>query len=175
MKRRGRNDGDSWSPDFPAVVNGFLLLADARSTEWGLYKYSFEEDASWRPPYPADGDLCALIESGYRYPPALALARSAVSKVFKSEQASLDQFADAYRAALEYHLGQQSDAGYVLARTCADEFGYLWQREWFWILSVTEDSPAQAAWVSDDFFVYRNAASDFLLTEAQLDRLRQSR
>ena len=174
MNRCGKRDGDGWSPDFPDSVTGFRLLADGRATMWGLYRYSLEGDVVWEPPHPATDSIEALIESGIRYPPALALTRKAISVAFCSKESSREDFEREYVRSLSDHLSSQSDSGYVLAPAIIEEFGYLGESEWYWVLKCTEDSPSKVYWVSDDYHIYCNAATDFLLTEEQLERLRKN-
>lgn len=164
--------GGGRGPDFPEEI-GFLLLADCRSAEWGLYEHWRDEDADgWHPEEPVSRELAALIESGKRHPPALALARHDVSRMFLKRQPTRDEFAAAYAESLRRHLGRQPSSRFILARAARQEAGYLTPGEWLWVLRASQADPPVVSWVSDDYFVYDSPAADFDLTKKQLRSLR---
>jgi hypothetical protein len=160
-------DGHGLTPDCPEKL-AFLLLADHPGVQWGI----FEVDAAdaWSPPDPVGEDLVALIESGKRYPPALALAREETRQVFGDQCPGRAEFARAYGVALGHHLSQQQESPYVLARALKHKMGYLARGEWYWVLRISGRPPV-VSWVSDDFHVYNNDMEDFDLTGQQLKQL----
>lgn len=160
--------GEGFEPDLPED-GSYLVLAhcpdlsvislDAHSGVSGL-----------DPSLEVDPELHSLLLSGQRYPPALALARR------DSEGTGLTgtSFVEAYRAAVRHHLSEQSKAGYHLAEAVGDEPGYLTPGEWYWVTgSSVSDSGVRVRWVSDDYFVYTNALSDFAIDDDTADRLHQ--
>ena len=58
----------------------------------------------------ADTGGYALIESGKRYPPALALARQETEEVFEGHQPSIEEFQRAYIDTVRHHLSHQHEA-----------------------------------------------------------------
>jgi len=160
-------DGHGLEPDCPPRID-CLVLADGPGGEWGLFE--IDDDDTWAPETPVSDELVALIESGKRYPPALALARDEMGLVFDDHCPSQADFASAYRTALQTHLARQHESPYVLAEALTDEVVELTRGEWYWILDISGSPPA-VSWVSDDFYVYRSDMSDFDLTGQQLKQL----
>jgi hypothetical protein len=154
-------------PDCPAGTS-FLLLADHPQVPSGIFDVN--TDGAWSPPDPVGESLARLIESGKRYPPALALARSEVQQVFGDDRPSREDFARAYETALKHHLSRQFESCHVMARAAKDEQGYLIQGEWYWVLEIS-GNPALAAWVSRDFRICDSDMNVFDLTGQQLKRL----
>ena len=167
MKYRQISDTEGWAPDCPDSV-ACLLLADARDGEWGLWDYLDDESTGWKPEYPVAESLATLIESGKRYPPALALARQETSEVCDGCKPSKDDIQRSYAAALQHHLSRQHEVGYVLAKALQGDGIDLCEGEWYWVIAA--DS-SKASWVSDDYFVYSSPISAFDLTGAQFKRL----
>jgi hypothetical protein len=168
MSFRPAMEGVALEADCPDDVE-YLLLADPRGTDWGLFDYCTAEGSeSWTPQHTASGVLAALIESGKRYPPALALARQETEEVFEGHQPSIEEFQRAYIDTVRHHLSHQHEARYVLAMAMRDEAGYLSKGEWYWILRTGSSA---VSWVSDDFCVYDNPLADFDLTDTQLKYL----
>jgi hypothetical protein len=163
-------EGDGLEPEVPQGVEG-LLLADLPDVEWGLCEVDAgaAEDA-WVPETPVGAELEGLIESGKRYPPALALARQEVVQVFCDRPPTQTEFANAYAVAIQAHLSRQHEAPFVVARSTRDEDQALVQGEWYWVLRIS-GTPPQASWVSDDFHIHRNDMTDFDFTGQQLKRL----
>jgi hypothetical protein len=168
-----RHSTDGWGPDCPDGTE-FFLLADTRSVEWGLYSYDPPiGNESWSPPDSVDAGLEALIYSGMRYPPALAIARLEVEQLFRDREPTQQEFAEACAACIHRRLSQQATAPFELARANQGELVDLTPGEWYWILRV-KGNPPVASWVSGDYFVYQRAAADFDLSEQQLERLRRN-
>lgn len=173
---RGEKDEEGFlRPVFPEGIS-YLLLADGRAMEWGLYDYCPDEPhEDWVPEFPAGKELAALISSGMRYPPALALAREEIALMFRTVGSSLEGFESAMVESLRRHLGQQFEAGYMLVQSRVEEFGYLHVPEWQWVLGLSKQDCNSVRWVSDDYFVYCNPISNFAFSEAQLWALRRDR
>jgi hypothetical protein len=162
-------EGAESRPEFPEGVD-YLLLADLPKIDWGVYEFSVKSGEGWTPAAPVSNKLAVLIESGKRYPPALALAREELVELFGEHRPSQSEFTTAYTAALRTHLSRQPEAPFLLAPALGDEGGYLSAGEWYWILRVT-GSPPIASWVSADFNVHNSAVADFDLTGQQLRQL----
>jgi len=167
MNYRPASEGEGFEPDCPEDV-GFLLLADLPGAEWGIFEVAGND--RWSPDEPVGDELAGLIESGKRYPPALAIARAEVVQVFAEGRPNRADFARAYALALRTHMARQHDAPYVLAQATRSDAGHLTQGEWYWVLSVSGRPPV-ASWVSDDFQVHENGMDDFDLSGQQLKRL----
>ena len=160
-------DGHGMAPDCPGEVHA-RLLTSLGNAGWGIFEASHDE--SWLPENPVDKQLSDLIDSGKRYPPALAISGHEMKEVFGEETPSQVEFARAYARALKAHLSKQHEAPYILAPALNSDAGYLWEGEWYWVLRVT-GSPPRAEWVSDDYFLCENDVNDFDLTGQQLKRL----
>jgi hypothetical protein len=170
MPLRAAREGDGLEPDVPDGV-GFSLLADLPNLDWGVYElYTTIAENPWTPPEPVSDQLAALIESGKRYAPALALAREELVMVFGDHHPSHAEFQTAYAAALRAHLFRQHEAPYLLAPALEDVDGRLSKDEWYWVLSI-KGSPPIASWVSEDFQIYDNPVAQFDLTGQQLRKL----
>ncbi len=176
MNLRPAKDGYGRRPDFPEGVS-FLLLADHRYADWGLYDFQRDQATEdWNPPSPVSTELAALLESGKRYPPALAIARNDVARLFLSRTVvPRDEFVSAFVESLSCRLSSQPSDGFVLAPAVQDEPGYLSTGEWHWILQVSETDPPSALWVSGDYFFYRNALTDFDIPAHHLRALKNSK
>jgi hypothetical protein len=166
------SDESGRTPDFPEDVT-FLELADpGRDANWALYDYQVPEAATgWMPGSPVETTLSRLIDSGKRYPPALALARSDMNDLFREHLPSRSVFLAAYEGSLKKHLSCQHSARYVLAAAVRDEVGYLAVGAWYWLIAIPADDPTVAVWVSGDFHVYRSACSHFDLDNARRELL----
>jgi len=162
------SDGSRLAPAFPPGV-GFLLLADAPESSWGLYRFD-DPNEEWTPAEPVGDRLRAVIGSGERYPPSLALARDAVTRQFPVGTPSRDEVLEVYAMALERCLALQPTAPFVLARATVTEPGYLEDGEWYWIVAVREGGQA-VGWVSEDYYVYTNRREHFAVAEQQVQRL----
>jgi hypothetical protein len=167
LDHRPTPDGRGVLPDCPEGI-GFVLLADLPGVPWALFDIA--ADDAWAKEHAVREDLAALIESGKRYPPALALARQEVRQVFGDHAPSHAEFQRAYGAALRNYLSRQHESPYLLAPSLKDEAGRLVRGEWYWVLEIS-GSPPRAAWVSDDFHVHEAKITDFDLTGQQLKRL----
>ena len=171
MNLRRSKEELGWEPDFPEGVD-CLLLADCRPAKWALYEFrtnAATED--WTPESPISDELVALLESGKKFPPALALARDRVSEEFNDREPTREEFVTVLADSLCLHISRQPDAGYFLAPALRDAFG-LCKGEWYWILGIAQSYPNVVRWVSSDFFVYENAITDFDFTKQQLEQLR---
>jgi hypothetical protein len=114
-----------------------------------------------------------LLQSAERYPPALALA---VADLRRAGDPGWGPATISTRlvGALRRHLRAQSRKPFVLAEARASETGYLTRGEFYWILEYLKRSTSGrplVRWVSDDFNVYVNPASDFKLTKGLRGRL----
>jgi hypothetical protein len=168
--RRPGQDGRC--PDFPDK-SSYLLLADTQAGRSAIFECDLSvRRAKGRRIRPLAPDFCDLIDSAMRYPPALALARDDVKRALRGTRTrSRQALVDAYAAALWRRLAAQTNAPYLLARACSTEIGYLDPGDWYWVLAVEGTPPSIVAWVSGDFFVYRNPIADFELDEGQIRRL----
>lgn len=166
---------DGMSPAFPEGIT-FLLIADYRDSPYGLYAWrqTDVEAEKYNPPRPANQKLASLIYSAYGYPPALAIARSRIEKHFKEATPDIAEFEAAYTTILETLLAEVATAGYFMAAAQKKEIGYLRPGEWYWLLGVDKSKPVNVFWVSDDYFIYKNPASDFSLTDQQTQALKET-
>jgi hypothetical protein len=170
MNLRRSRDGHGWEPGFPKRIK-FLLLADLRNAKWGIYEYgSDRNNESWTPSNPVSDELEALICSGKRYPPALAIARAEMNRIFHTYQPDQQEFSEAYAKAIQSRLALQHEAPYFMAKAVSGDGIDLVPGELFWLLRIKGDPP-MASWVSDDFFIYENPISDFELTGNQIGRI----
>ena len=122
------SDGTGWTPGFPPGV-GFQQLAGTRESDWGLYRFdAFEPDGMWRPAEAVGDRLERLIESGERFPPALASARNAVKRGFPSGVPPRDALLGVYAAELEACLARQATSRAGLGKVPPDQSGGLKSR-----------------------------------------------
>ena len=173
MKLRPEREGEGFEPDFPDDMS-YLLLADCQSSDLGLYQFSHDENSEdWCPKYPVSDELEALLESGKRYPPAIAITRDTVSRVYRNRKPTLQDFSATLVETLKTNLANQSVAGYILAPASQEEIGYISKSEWYWVLQISKSDPNLIHWVSDDYFIYSNAITDFELTDEQIRNLKE--
>jgi hypothetical protein len=171
MNLRKSKDEHGWEPAFPKRI-GFLLLADLPGMKWGIYEYELSQDnEDWTPSNPVSDELEALIWSGKRYPPALAIARHEMIHLFSAGQPNPQEFAEAYANAIRSRLSGQQEAPYFLAQALRGDGIDLVPGEWYWLLRIKGDPPV-AFWVSGDYFIYENPVSDFELANCQIERLK---
>lgn len=115
-------------------------------------------------------ELYVLLSSAEGYPPAIALSRDEVEKEWDGRRPTRQQFAASLAESLRRHLRAQPHVNYRLAEGAVEDLGYLSKGEFCWVLEYKPASKS-VRWVSNDYFVYENAASDFNLTQQQLDML----
>lgn len=168
------DEEDSYrTPDFPDHMKQALLLADSARGTWAVWEY-LTHDPAWRPDAPVSADLENMLRSAKRYPPALALARDDVSLFFRERgdghDATLASLATIYEAALQRRLSRQHDMPFLFAKAVHEEPGYLCVDQWYWVLAAAT-KPGYVRWVSDDYFVYANPASNFALTRDDVAKL----
>lgn len=159
--------GQDPEPDCPAGTN-CLILADLEGLGWGLCEIPENED--WQPTLHVSAELACLIESGKRFPPALAVAREEMAQVFVEHKPTHDEFAQAYTRALQAGLSRQHESVYILAEAVKDEPGFLVRGQWYWVLEISS-SPTEAFWVSEDYYICKAGMNDFDFTGQQLKRL----
>jgi len=170
MNLRRAKDEPGWEPDFPEGIS-FGLLADLKEVNWGIYQFTQDLDEEWTPSKPVDAELEALVWSGKRYPPALAIARHDMTHQFDSHRPTQDEFAKAYAVSIRSRLSEQAQAPFLMARALRGCGIDLAPGEWYWVLRVRGE-PLVASWVSDDYFVYQAPVSHFDLTDEQIEQLR---
>ena len=67
-------------------------------------------------------------------------------------------------------MSQQPNAPYLFVEAIGNEPEYLTRGQFYWVLRYLKGSDA-VKWVSSDYFVYENPASDFALSQDQLATL----
>ena len=164
-----KRDACGSEPDGPGQI-GWRLLADLPDVDWALYESAAVDGAEPGAAEPVAPALARLIESGKRYPPALALAREEVVEVLAGERPDRFDFTTALSAALRAYLERQHEAPFLMVPALADGVDGLRRGEWYWVLQIT-GTPAVASWVSDELVICENPAADFDLTGLQLRRL----
>jgi hypothetical protein len=157
-------DGVGFAPALPEGI-GFVLLAGPDSDPaWGIFICGAEVQST---PLVAalPAEIEKILESGRRYPPALALARDEVSE-FPGGAERRAEFVAHYAERVAHHLNNQAAVPYTLAEAVVDEPGYLLRGRHYWVLRYLHGDDA-VQWVSDDYQVYQNRAADFRLTAGQ--------
>jgi hypothetical protein len=153
----------------PELGTGYLLMASPLDPKWGVFRCGREVPLSKHITAIPD-DLRSALWSAEQYPPALALARDAISGEFSERQLDRNRFFERYRDLLVDYMSRQPSAPYILVRAVGDELGYLTRGQFYWVLRYLKDSNT-VQWVSADYFVYQNRASDFALSQEQLAAL----
>jgi hypothetical protein len=161
----GRGSG----PALPDRIGFLLLAAPGYDSQWGLFAVDTEVPRSEHV-RAVSAEVDNAVQSAERYPPALALARNAVASQFDSQHPTDDEFCGRYVQCLLEHMGQQAAAPYVFAEAIGDELGYLTRGQFYWVLRYLR-GPEMVDWVSSDYFVYQNPASDFDLSPVEVDAL----
>jgi hypothetical protein len=162
-------DGPGFTPALPEATAFVLLANPHHGARWGIFacgaKVEFSEQVQAVPT-----DIESVLESGRRYPPALALARDEAAMF--PDGATIDRVAFAIRYAerVVHHLNRQPDAPYMIAEAVVHERGYLNRGQHYWVLRYLRGE-GEVRWVSDDFQVYQNQASNFRLSADQLEAL----
>ena len=162
-------DGNEYAPAIPRGVGFNLIAAPAHDARWGLFCVWAEVPLSHQVRVVPPSTALAVI-SAERYPPAFALARNIVAEEFDGQVVTDEMFCARYAECLRDIMRQQEGAPYVLAEAINDELGYLQSGQYYWVVRYLRGAE-KVAWVSDDFHVYHNPASDFALSAAQLERL----
>lgn len=163
------SDGVGFTPALPEGTGFVLLAGPDDGPKWGIFACGNEVDFSERV-QAVSADIEAVLESGRRYPPALALARDEASMFPDGAKIGRVEFASRYAGRVIHHLDRQPAAPYVMAEAVVDEPGYLSRGQRYWVLRSLRGL-GEVRWVSDDFQVYQNAASDFRLSASQLETL----
>jgi hypothetical protein len=162
-------DGPGFTPALPDDTGFVLLAGPSDAPKWGIFACDNEVDPSEQAA-PVPAEIEDILESGRRYPPALALARDDASAFVGGAGMSRADFAARYAERVVHHLERQPNAPYIIAEAAVEEPGYLRCGQRYWVLRYLRGAN-EVRWVSDDFQVYQNAAADFRLSAAQLDRL----
>ena len=161
---------NGWMPVLPAETS-FMLLAAPHGDppRWGIFQVWAEVPPSEQVREIED-QLREIILSGERYPPALALAREESSAGFDGRVPSRQEFCRLYGDIVIEHMRRQAQAPYVLVEAVGEESMYLTRGQFYWVLRYLRGSGG-VQWVSADYFIYENPASDFALSEEQLSNL----
>ena len=182
MSLRPQKNGHGFGPDFPEGF-GFMLLADCHGpdwlelgVDWALYEYTPDDEHwDWEPETPLSNEHSSLINSRWSYPPAMALAKNDVKKLYRGKQPTKEEFAAAFAASMRSHLANQNQSGFQLVEVVRTTLYYKYQGQWYWVLAISKSEPHTVIWVSDNFYVYQDAAADFNLTSEQRNRLPKKR
>jgi hypothetical protein len=161
--------GPGFTPALPDGTGFVLLAGPSDGPKWGIFACDNEVDLLERAA-PVPTDLEEILESGRRYPPALALARDDATQFVDGPGMSRADFVARYAERVVHHLNRQRNAPYLIGEAVVEEPGYLRCGQWYWVLRYLRGTN-EVRWVSDDFQVYQNAASDFRLSANELDRL----
>jgi hypothetical protein len=163
-----RHGADGYEPDLPDGA-AFLLLAEpGKAARWGVFCVDSRlDDPALVSLGRVPTELEMLLHSGRQYPPALALAKDEMTRVFTGKRPSRKQFVTAYSADIRAHLRNQSHSRYRLAEAVVHDPGYLTAGEFYWALSYNPGLRT-VRWVSDDYHIYHNPAKHFRLGRAAL-------
>ena len=165
-----KDDFDGKEPDLPEGVS----LINARNpgkgdSEWCLCEISFDDkfdENSIALDHVCD-ELSILLDSAKGYPPALAIAFHNASfewPVTKSEYSQL------LIELLKQQLRNHCNDNFFLAEATIEDTGYLSKGEFVWLVRFYPETD-EALWVSSDFYLYRNAVSDFKISSDRLRKL----
>ncbi len=155
-------------PNLPNGLSFRVVASPGRDADWCLVSLSARLDSVPRDALPVPSSLRRLLVSGESFSPALALASAELERRGESRWAP-EEIAEFLSNALRRYLRRQAAAGYVLAEARREDVGYLDPGEFVWILSLRRDPTSQrllALWVSSDFSIYENPASDFRIPKA---------
>jgi hypothetical protein len=112
---------------------------------------------------PIPDGSAAAIDAAKAYPPALAAAREGVADA-ESTVRTPETLMAAYLGSMQRALAARGADDWVPGVATVDELGYLRRGEAVWVRSRLS-TDGRADWVSSDYFVYRNPASDFDLSK----------
>ena len=138
--------------DMADVLN-YTLLCDPAQSEIGLYSCGDVPPGAKKLTYTE----AALVESATQYPPAIALTRNE-AKLQDIQDKGV--FLNWVLGRLDYHLAQQAEAKYLLAKSLDPGDPDLSFGAYYWILGISDES-AMIDWVSRDFFIYKSPAASF--------------
>jgi hypothetical protein len=161
--------GPGFTPALPDGTGFVLLTGPSDGPKWGIFACDNEVDVLERAER-VPTKIAKVLESGRRYPPALALARDDASQFVDGPGMGRADFVARYAERVAHHLDRRCDAPYLVAKAVVEEPGYLRRGQQYWVLRYLRGAN-EVRWVSDDFHVYQNAASDFQLSPDQLDHL----
>jgi hypothetical protein len=162
-------DGPGFTPALPDGTGFVLLAGPSDGPKWGIFACDNEVGSLERTGR-VPTEVEEILESGRRYPPALALARDDATEFVDGPRMSRADFAARYAERVVHHLDRQPRAPYIIAEALVEEPGYLRRGQRYWVLRYLHGAN-EVRWVSDDFQAYQNAASDFRLSADELDRL----
>jgi hypothetical protein len=151
------------TPDLPSGSSFQVLAEPGRDSEWCLVSLSAARRTLPKRAEPVHPTLGRLLESGRSFPPAIALACAELRRRGNPSWGP-SEMSDFLVRVLRRNLRQQSTSGYVLAEVRRAEIGYSVVGEFVWILGARRERPSGARvviWVSTDFCIYENAATDF--------------
>lgn len=146
-----------------------LLAGDPDLFEWGLFECELPDDYQFSEHIEAVNiDLEILLFSSKGYPPAIAFMREDI-EVFieKTEEISKDSFIELILKLLKKHLQLQKHSPYFLSEAMVDEEDYLIKGAFYWIVGFNPET-SEVEWVSEDYYIYENPASDFGLKANKL-------
>ncbi len=160
-----------------AIKNEALLLAEGPAeTTWGLYEcffprgYKFSEDIDsgiYRVPI----ELSTLLYAAKGYPPALALTRHKILRILQPKQKiSIEDFLSLYKHVITYYLRLQPLYQFILAETYNKNASHLAPEGFYWVIGY-DTVKSIVNWVSEDYFIYENPISDFILTSEKIHHL----
>ncbi len=160
-------------PNLPAGLSFRVVASPGPDADWCLVSLSASLESVPRGAQLVSSSLRLLLLSAEAFPPALALASAELDRRGESHWAP-EGITEFYSTALRRHLRRQPTAGYFLAESRCEEPGYLDPGEFVWILRLRRDPTSRrllALWVSGDFSIYENPASDFRITKAARELL----
>jgi len=156
-------------PTFPEGVGYLLMAAPRDGPSWGVFQCMAKVPLADHI-FAIPEDLRRALSTAEHYPPALAIARDAVAAGFRDRRPSRDDLFRLYTEHLLKHMSLQPSAPYLFVEATGDEPGYLTRGQFYWVLRYLKGA-GTVNWVSSDYFIYENSASDFALSEDQLSAL----
>lgn len=167
-----------WTPRLPKRV-GFLLLAEPDNgsvphtpaeSRWALFRLEAGDGIDAPTAEPVPRPLATLLHSAESYPPAMALAREAVSRD-TATPLSRTVFTRRLAWLIRRYLADQRTSGYLLARAVRRQSGYILRGDWYWIVAYDQERDV-VYWVSAWCFqVYGDNRSYFDVAPPDLAHL----
>jgi hypothetical protein len=148
---------DGWAPAVPVATSYLALAGPVGDTHLAVIESS--ELSVGHGVFAVGPELSGVIDGAKSFPPAMALAREAFDAM-RPAPGDESSAVEAYVDALEANLSMRGGGQWLAVTALGDETGYLIRGETYLVRpSSVEDGTIE--WVSSDYFVYRNAVSDF--------------
>lgn len=160
-----------WAPKLPEEIPFLQLASPNPDSHWALYRCEFDDEDNLDNSIMKVSDhLEQLLLSAERFPPAMAMARDKIRLLNAKKNPSKTEFLQSYQTCLSECLQCQRNNAFIFAEAVKSELGYLRKDGFYWLIGFN-NKENKVHWVSDDYFIYSNAAEYFAVNQADIKQL----